>query len=127
MFFLHDLSTYFSAGYNAWRDTKKPTTILSELCQTTSMSSPKYSDNFQSVQIGDKRFQCDPACAEFVLNAKSATTTLHRKVHHESPDEYIQQNTALAALRAWGRKINPVRQKKRFSVYRKQFFVRNVH
>ncbi|CAF1235979.1 unnamed protein product [Adineta ricciae] len=98
---------YDSAGYNAWRDTKKPTTILSELCQTTSLASPKYSENFQSVQIGDKRFQCDPACVEFVLNAKSATTTLHRKVHHESPDEYIQQNTALTALRAWGRKVNP--------------------
>jgi hypothetical protein len=34
---------------------------------------------------------------------------LHRKVHHESPEEYIQQNTALGALHAWGRKINPVR------------------
>ncbi|UJR23948.1 hypothetical protein I4U23_026916 [Adineta vaga] len=98
---------YDSAGYNAWRDTKKPTIILSELCGTTTSFVPKYSENLQSVQIGDNRFQCDPSCVEFILNAKSATTTLHRKVHHESPDEYIQQNTALAALRAWGRKINP--------------------
>ncbi|CAF1313663.1 unnamed protein product [Adineta steineri] len=98
---------YDSAGYNAWRDTKKPTVILSELCQSTTDLTPDYSEDFQSVTIGDQTFCCDPACVEFIINVKSAQATLHRRVHHESPAEYIQQNTALVALQAWGKKINP--------------------
>lgn len=103
-----DVTFHCSAGYNAWRDTKKPTTILDELCRTTTALAPVYNDSNETVRIGEQRFTCDPACVEFVNNAKSPTTTLHRKVHHESPIEYIQQNTALAALHAWGRKINSV-------------------
>ncbi len=36
---------------------------------------------------------------------------VHRKVLHESPEEYIRQNTALTALHGWGKKINPVTTK----------------
>jgi hypothetical protein len=107
-----------SAGYNAWRDTKKPTTILSDLCQTSKMSLPVYTENFHSVKVADQNFPCDPSCIEFVTTTKTSTLMLHRKVHHESPEEYIQQNTALGALHAWGRKINPViEQKKIFSLF----------
>ncbi|CAF2442501.1 unnamed protein product [Rotaria sp. Silwood2] len=98
---------YDSAGYNTWRDTKKPTIILTELCRTININAPVYAANLRSVAIGDESFECDPACVEFIRYAKSSVDTLHRKAHHESPEEYIRQNTALAALHGWGRKINP--------------------
>ncbi|CAF4888115.1 unnamed protein product, partial [Rotaria sp. Silwood1] len=97
---------YDSAGYNTWRDTKKPTIILTDLCRTIDLNVPVYSEDFRSVAIGDESFECDPLCVEFIRNAKSSVDTLHRKAHHESPEEYIRQNTALVALHEWGRKIN---------------------
>ncbi|CAF3109617.1 unnamed protein product [Rotaria sp. Silwood2] len=97
---------YDSAGYNTWRDTKKPTIILTELCRTTNINVPVYTADFRSVTVGDKIFECDPECVEFVMNTKSFIDILYRKAHHESTEEYIRQNTALAALHAWGKKIN---------------------
>jgi hypothetical protein len=100
----------FSAGYNTWRDTKKPTIILIELCRTTETEAPTYSPDASWVKIAQERFDCDPECVEFVSSRKSANEMSHRKVHHESPKDYIRQNTALAALHGWGKKINPVRE-----------------
>ncbi|CAF2056570.1 unnamed protein product [Rotaria magnacalcarata] len=97
---------YDSAGYNVWRDTKKPLIILTELCRATNLNLPVYSTDFRSLAIRDIRFNCDPECIEFVTRGTSNEMS-HRKVYHESPEEYIRQNTALAALHAWGRKINP--------------------
>ena len=74
-------------------------------------ATPIIQEKFDSVKIGDQHFYCDATCIEFVTTTKSSALMLHRKVHHESPEEYIQQNTALTALHAWGRKINPVRKK----------------
>lgn len=96
-----------SAGYNAWRDTKKPTIILNDLCRTTNLNLPVYSVDLRSLSIGDTRFDCDPECVEFVTK-RTSNEMSHRKAHHESPEEYIRQNTALAVLHGWGRKINPV-------------------
>jgi hypothetical protein len=45
------------------------------------------------------------------MKAHSAIDMVHRKVLHESSEEYIRQNTALAALHGWGTKINPVTTK----------------
>jgi hypothetical protein len=59
--------------------------------------------------IGDVRFDCDPECIEF-FQRKGVDTLIYRKAHHESPEEYIRQNTALAALHGWGKKINPVKK-----------------
>ncbi len=95
-------------GYNTWRDTKKPTTILNELCRTAHIALPVYAADLYSVTINDERFDCDSTCIEFIKNANSSRDTVHRKVHHESIEEYTRQNTALAALHGWGRKINPV-------------------
>ncbi|CAF3824596.1 unnamed protein product [Rotaria sordida] len=97
---------YDSAGYNTWRDTKKPTIILTELCRTTNINVPDYAADFRSVTVDDKIFECDPECIEFVMHTKSSVDILYRKAYHESTEEYIRQNTALAALHAWGRKIN---------------------
>ncbi|CAF3717062.1 unnamed protein product [Rotaria sordida] len=96
---------YDSAGYNVWRDTKPPVVILHSLCQTVKLDLPVYATDFCSLTIGDVRFDCDPECIEFIKNTKS-NDLLHRKVYHESPNEYLRQNTALAALHAWGKKIN---------------------
>ncbi|CAF4133146.1 unnamed protein product, partial [Rotaria sordida] len=97
---------YDSAGYNTWRDTKKPSVILTELCRATNINEPDYTLDFCSVKVGNESFQCDPDCVEFLRSARSSVVTGHRKVHHELPEEYIRQNTALAALHGWGRKIN---------------------
>ncbi len=109
-----------SAGYNAWRDTKKPEIILNELCQTTNRNLPVFIEDFSSLAIGDVRFNCDPECIEFLRN-KSDNDLVHRKAHHESSPDYIKQNTALAALHGWGRKINTVRQYLLFEIFRRIF------
>ncbi|CAF3351971.1 unnamed protein product [Rotaria sp. Silwood1] len=97
---------YDSAGYNVWRDTKTPAVILQDLCRTTNLNLPVYATDCRSVIIGDVRFDCDPECVQFIKHGKP-NDLLHRKVHHESPDEYIRQNTALTALHGWAIKINP--------------------
>ncbi|CAF5216134.1 unnamed protein product, partial [Rotaria magnacalcarata] len=56
---------YDSVGYNVWRDTKKPTQILEELCRTADIDSPVYAPDFQSLKIADDVFECDPECIEF--------------------------------------------------------------
>ena len=94
---------FSSAGYNAWRDTKKPAVILNELCRTRKLSSPVYSRDFRSLKIDDVRFDCDAECIDFVTRDKSVDL-VYRKVHHESPEDYLRQNTALAALHGWPRK-----------------------
>ncbi|CAF1400273.1 unnamed protein product [Rotaria magnacalcarata] len=98
---------YDSVGYNVWRDTKKPTQILEELCRTADIDSPVYAPDFQSLKIADDVFECDPECIEFIKHAKTAGDTIHRKAHHESPDDYTKENTALMALNKWGKTINP--------------------
>jgi hypothetical protein len=103
------ISLVFSSGYNAWRDTKKPDIILKELCQSSGHKKPEYTADFCGVKIGDQRFDGDPECFEFVKSKKQAGDLTHRKVFHESPEDYIRQNTALAALHGWGKKINPVK------------------
>ena len=97
-----------SAGYNAWRDTKKPVIILNELCRTLKMNVPIYTADYRSLAIGDVRFDCPNECLEFVQSGKASELS-YRKVPHESTEEYVRQNTALVALHSWPRKINSVR------------------
>ena len=98
---------YDSAGYNAWRDTKTPVVILNELCQTAKRNLAVYTNDMCALTIGDIRFECDPECLEF-LRHKTDEDLLYRKAHHEPAEEYLRQNTALAALHGWGQKIEPV-------------------
>jgi len=109
-----------SSGYNAWRDTKKPTTILNELCRTAQLDTPVYAADFRSLTVGDQQFECDPECIEFVKNISSFRDCQHRKAQHETFNEYIKQNTALAALHEWGRKINSVKHSPFFSLNKKK-------
>ncbi len=99
----------FSAGYNTWRDTKRPETILNDLCKTSNLNLPVYSGDHSALAIGDIRFNCDPECVKFAKGKKPDELT-YRKAHHESPEHYIKQNTALAALHGWGKKVDPVRK-----------------
>ncbi len=113
----------FSAGYNAWRDTKKPTTILSELCHRANIT-PIYATDGRSLTIGDQHFECDPECIEFIDKRKSSLhEKSYRKVDHEAPEKYLKENTALAALHGWGKRINPVIINSYFYIfYMKCFF-----
>ncbi|CAF1503027.1 unnamed protein product [Didymodactylos carnosus] len=97
---------YDSVGYNSWRDTKKPATILNGLCRVANIALPVYTSDFKSLAIHDKRFDCDKEVWEFASKQSSAQELSYRKVHHESPTEYIKQNTALAALHKWS-EIDP--------------------
>ena len=81
---------------------------MEDLCRTANLNLPIYAENFYAVTIDNIRFDCDSECIEFVTNGSLADMA-HRKVHHESPEEYIRQNTALGALHGWARKINSVR------------------
>lgn len=45
-------------GYNKWRDAKKPTTILAELCRTNGIQSPEYRTN--EVKVLNKIFKIPP-------------------------------------------------------------------
>jgi hypothetical protein len=71
------------------------------------MNLPVYASDLRSLTIDDQRFDCDPVCVEFLKTINSSQDMSHRKAHHETIDEYLRQNTALAALHGWGKKINP--------------------
>ena len=96
-----------SSGYNIWRDTKKPSQILTELCESMNINLPVYTEDHCSLAIGEHRFDCDPQCLRF-LKTTNANDLSCRKGLHESPEEYLKQNTALQALLQWGEKINSV-------------------
>ena len=81
---------------------------MNELCRTATISLPVYSPDLTSVTIENQSFDCDLECVEFIKSIHSSRDIAYRKVHQESGDEYIRQNTALAALHGWGRKINSV-------------------
>ena len=75
---------------------------------------PDFGPGLLSVKVDDHTFECDPTVIEFLTSAKNPNDLVHRKGHHETTDEYIRQNTALAALHGWGKKINPVKNTKVF-------------
>ena len=81
-----DLATclVFSAGYNVWRDTKKPDVILNELSRTAKLNVPAYTSDYRSLAIGDVRFDCNPECLDFAHSGE-AMELAYRKVPHESP------------------------------------------
>lgn len=47
-----------SDGYNKWRDAKKPTTILAELCRSNSIEPPEYRTS--EVKVLNKIFKIPP-------------------------------------------------------------------
>lgn len=47
-----------SDGYNKWRDAKRPTTILAELCKANGIQSPEYRTS--EVKVLNKIFKIPP-------------------------------------------------------------------
>lgn len=53
-----ETSPLSSDGYNKWRDAKKPTTILAELCRSNSIAPPEYRPS--EVKVLNKIFKIPP-------------------------------------------------------------------
>lgn len=47
--------TYFSSGYNAWRERSLPSAILQQLCIKNGVEVPKIFEN--SIEVGGKIFE----------------------------------------------------------------------
>ncbi|XP_003447761.1 fer-1-like protein 4 isoform X1 [Oreochromis niloticus] len=87
------LAVYYDTdGYNMWRDAKKPSTILNELCRKYGIPSPEYRPS--EVKVLNKIFKVPPdAIPEELL-----------KKNQRSPEEEaeIQEHAALSLLHRWG-------------------------
>ncbi|XP_051271745.1 fer-1-like protein 4 [Dicentrarchus labrax] len=82
---------YDTEGYNMWRDAKKPTTILAELCRKNGIQSPEYRTS--EVKVLNKIFKIPPdAVPEALL-----------KKNQRSPEEEaeMEQHAALSVLQRW--------------------------
>lgn len=53
-----ETSPLSSDGYNKWRDAKKPTTILAELCRSNGIAPPEYRPS--EVKVLNKIFKIPP-------------------------------------------------------------------
>ncbi|XP_041638940.1 fer-1-like protein 4 [Cheilinus undulatus] len=87
------LALYYDAdGYNKWRDAKKPTIILAELCRKNSIMSPEYRPS--EVKVLNKIFKIPPDAVPEVLLKKNQRT----------PEEEaeIEEHAALSVLQRWG-------------------------
>uniref|UniRef100_A0A8D3CW72 Fer-1 like family member 4 n=1 Tax=Scophthalmus maximus TaxID=52904 RepID=A0A8D3CW72_SCOMX len=77
---------YDTDGYNMWRDAKKPTTILAELCRENSIPSPEY--RATEVKVLNKIFKIPPDAVP----------------EGPSPEENaeMEEHAALSVLQRWG-------------------------
>ncbi|XP_039972477.1 fer-1-like protein 4 [Xiphias gladius] len=83
---------YDTDGYNIWRDAKKPSAILAELCRKNSIPSPEYRP-FE-VKVLNRIFKIPPeAVPEGLL-----------KKNQRSPEEEaeMEEHAALSVLQRWG-------------------------
>ncbi|XP_033481553.1 fer-1-like protein 4 [Epinephelus lanceolatus] len=83
---------YDTEGYNVWRDAKKPSTILAELCRKNGISLPEYRTS--EVKVLNKIFKIPPdAIPEDLL-----------KKNQRTPQEEaeMEEHAALSVLRRWG-------------------------
>ncbi|XP_028262078.1 fer-1-like protein 4 [Parambassis ranga] len=82
---------YDTDGYNKWRDAKKPSTILAELCKKNGIPSPEYRTS--EVKVLNKIFKIPlDAVPEGLL-----------KKNQRSPEEEaeIEEHAALSVLQRW--------------------------
>lgn len=87
------LALYYDIdGYNKWRDAKKPSAILAELCKKNGIPSPEY--RASEVKVLNKIFKIPPdAVPEGLL-----------KKNQRSPEEAeeMEEHQALSVLQRWG-------------------------
>ncbi|XP_077384701.1 fer-1-like protein 4 isoform X2 [Festucalex cinctus] len=86
------LALYYDAdGYNAWRDAKKPSVILSELCEKIGIPPPEY--RAAEVKVLNKIFKIPPDAVPEDLRSKS----------ERSPEDEaaLEEHAAVSVLRRW--------------------------
>ncbi|KAM7422017.1 hypothetical protein PAMA_010208 [Pampus argenteus] len=83
---------YDTDGYNVWRDVKKPTAILAELCKRNGISSPEYRTS--EVKVLNKIFKIPPDAIPEDLLKKN-----QRSLEEE---EEMEEHAALSVLQRWG-------------------------
>nr|XP_057911615.1 fer-1-like protein 4 isoform X1 [Doryrhamphus excisus] len=83
---------YDTEGYNTWRDAKKPTVILSELCKKNGIPSPEY-----------RPFEVKVLNKIFKIPSDAVPEDLLKK-NQRSPqeEEQMEEHAALSVLRRWG-------------------------
>lgn len=83
---------YDRDGYNMWRDSKKPTVILSELCRKNSIPTPEYRES--EVKVLNKIFKVPPEAFPEELLKKNNRTV--------EEDAEMEEHKALSVLHRWG-------------------------
>uniref|UniRef100_A0A4W6CNI3 Fer-1 like family member 4 n=1 Tax=Lates calcarifer TaxID=8187 RepID=A0A4W6CNI3_LATCA len=83
---------YDTDGYNKWRDAKKPSTVLAELCRKNGIPSPEYRTS--EVKVLNKIFKIPPDAVPEALLKKNQRT----------PEEEaeMEEHAALSVLHRWG-------------------------
>uniref|UniRef100_A0A4W4DYS2 C2 domain-containing protein n=1 Tax=Electrophorus electricus TaxID=8005 RepID=A0A4W4DYS2_ELEEL len=83
---------YDKDGYNKWRDAKKPSTILAELCRKNGIPSPEYRE--MEVKVLNKIFKIpEDAFPEELLKKNKKT---------EEDFAELEEHRALSVLQRWG-------------------------
>lgn len=86
------LSLYYDTdGYNLWRDAKKPSTILTELCRKNNIPDPEFRTN--EVKVLNKIFKIPPDAVPEILLKKNQPS--------EQDREELEQHMALNVLQRW--------------------------
>lgn len=83
---------YDKDGYNKWRDAKKPTAILSELCRKNGIPSPEYRES--EIKVLNKIFK--------IPNEAFPEELLKKNKKTEEDYEELDEHKALSVLQRWG-------------------------
>ncbi|XP_063071629.1 fer-1-like protein 4 [Engraulis encrasicolus] len=83
---------YDKDGYNKWRDAKKPSALLAELCRKNGIPSPEYRD--AEVKVLNKIFKVPPEAFPEDLLKKNKKT--------EEDFAELDEHKALSVLHHWG-------------------------
>ncbi|XP_076124796.1 fer-1-like protein 4 [Alosa pseudoharengus] len=83
---------YDKDGYNQWRDVKKPSAVLAELCRKNEIPSPEYRDS--EIKVLNKIFKVPPEAFPEELLKKNKKT--------EEDLKELDEHKALSVLHRWG-------------------------
>ncbi|KAG8007550.1 Fer-1-like protein 4, partial [Nibea albiflora] len=83
---------YDTNGYNMWRDSKKPSTILAELCRKNGIMSPEYRTS--EVKVLNKIFKIPPDAIPEALLKKNQLSP--------AEEAEMEEHSALYVLHHWG-------------------------
>ncbi|KAM9758875.1 fer-1-like protein 4 [Menidia menidia] len=82
---------YDTDGYNKWRDAKRPSTILAELCRKNCIPSPEY--RASEVKVLNKIFKIPPDAVPEAL--------LKKNQRSPAEEEEMEEHEALSVLQRW--------------------------